>query len=1126
MAEPTSTTVDISEEPPVQPQQPLAPPGEDSVSFSGIGGIEPEPGHLTVPPPLPLQTDPDQHDHEGEGHDQQLPSPRLFDPDVDWIDVASDEVLRSHLKEALQHLRDKDRDLTIAAEIGQHLLEANNALKSAYQDILKRSAPASTLPLPSADEVLRASLSHVNPFEHIAPAEGSFIANKFSNALVTAVETPSPSFSNHGNEAGGHHSVPTSPTWAPSEEPEYFSGDGEVEAAPFSPYSPTLTAGILAGGGSGVGIGVGAGASTSAIVGRTRSPSARAAAPPKLASIRAAATVLSEEQTTTQLTQATPATAATSDNTDTFDAAHGAPTSPTHIHAPKSIVSSPTSMGPSPANRTRARAQSRSKQHRSPNASLSPTLRSASLSFDLTDYVASLERANADLQVQLRASKMRFRDAQQAHARNVARLEGDIEDLRVELANAENKLKGLEGEKQRWLKERLAHRRERSSLELNDAEVIGDLNRRIRASDEETTRLLSVKRDLERRLEVTLNALQQAEGRCVELEDKMLENTILQDINEKQTRHIEELQEQLEEHRLRLQALSSAEMLEDAFHAHGAISPSPTSIQHRIDGQSDTFGEKSERASSFKQDTKSNAPSSHPKAQIQASSVTSNTVPPAARTQFYPSLLTSPLVFATNPLQNVLAAAGKVPLVNTLTSSFGNASASTAKPPSASSSVPSSTTSHVASSSASVTGSHPHFFGDITSGDAGGAQIYDRVAGSRRGSSTGFSPVPPPSLMLAPLGLQNSTESGGVVGGMVGAAPVTALRDRQKPAWRRASVPVQPSQSPMPPLSESDGEEIIHIGPDRSGNRGKTTRRAKHRSLHSELGPYLSTFSGSAGGDGGNYSYQIPIKGGDGGHASEEEDDEYCDAEFSPGAVSRRSSTDPTQFYMALENEFGLVEHPESGATATSSGVVPPPRPPSEGSVSSVVIHEEEDEVEEPMPTAPPGAWTVSIPPIIQQPVKANTAATAAVPLKASSTSTTLLPPPLKVGDDNVHHTSPSNLRRKSAIPLTTTKKATHGSAHTRSKSTSTTTATKRGRSNSTGASSINNSAGAIYYRGGFGPANPGQIMRMLIQMWLRLLYGLVPSGARMMLSEVVGGSGKRRSSVSAAEAGNAKGRK
>ncbi|KAI8803992.1 hypothetical protein BJ742DRAFT_906489 [Cladochytrium replicatum] len=77
----------------------------------------------------------------------------------------SEEEYRSRGSEVLRALHEKNRDLRVAAQIGQSLLTANAALKKAYEDLL--AAKGCTLPgdLVTADQVLRNALYHVNPFE-------------------------------------------------------------------------------------------------------------------------------------------------------------------------------------------------------------------------------------------------------------------------------------------------------------------------------------------------------------------------------------------------------------------------------------------------------------------------------------------------------------------------------------------------------------------------------------------------------------------------------------------------------------------------------------------------------------------------------------------------------------------------------------------------------------------------------------------------------------------------------------------------------------------------------------------------------------------------------------------------
>ncbi|KAJ1566158.1 hypothetical protein HK096_005236 [Nowakowskiella sp. JEL0078] len=75
--------------------------------------------------------------------------------------------LRSQLDKAQMYsIHIQLPNLTIAAEIGQHLLQANAALKTAYQDLLNYSKKHMKMePTRTADEILRDVLMDVNPFE-------------------------------------------------------------------------------------------------------------------------------------------------------------------------------------------------------------------------------------------------------------------------------------------------------------------------------------------------------------------------------------------------------------------------------------------------------------------------------------------------------------------------------------------------------------------------------------------------------------------------------------------------------------------------------------------------------------------------------------------------------------------------------------------------------------------------------------------------------------------------------------------------------------------------------------------------------------------------------------------------
>ncbi|KAI8141352.1 hypothetical protein BJV82DRAFT_518590 [Fennellomyces sp. T-0311] len=70
-----------------------------------------------------------------------------------WVADKSSAELTSLLKNAYSTLREKDRDLALAAEIGKSLLENNMCLKSRYEDLLEQVNQCNqSLPSPSIDD--------------------------------------------------------------------------------------------------------------------------------------------------------------------------------------------------------------------------------------------------------------------------------------------------------------------------------------------------------------------------------------------------------------------------------------------------------------------------------------------------------------------------------------------------------------------------------------------------------------------------------------------------------------------------------------------------------------------------------------------------------------------------------------------------------------------------------------------------------------------------------------------------------------------------------------------------------------------------------------------------------------
>ncbi|KAI9322115.1 hypothetical protein BX666DRAFT_1849315 [Dichotomocladium elegans] len=73
---------------------------------------------------------------------------------VSWMAEKSTNELIPMLKNAYAALKDKERDLMLAAEIGKSLLENNIRLKTSYEELLQQTQQSYTLPLPTPSSSL------------------------------------------------------------------------------------------------------------------------------------------------------------------------------------------------------------------------------------------------------------------------------------------------------------------------------------------------------------------------------------------------------------------------------------------------------------------------------------------------------------------------------------------------------------------------------------------------------------------------------------------------------------------------------------------------------------------------------------------------------------------------------------------------------------------------------------------------------------------------------------------------------------------------------------------------------------------------------------------------------------
>ncbi|KAJ3269511.1 hypothetical protein HK104_005112 [Borealophlyctis nickersoniae] len=163
--------------------------------------------------------------------------------------------------------------------------------------------------------------------------------------------------------------------------------------------------------------------------------------------------------------------------------------------------------------------------------------------------VSSLRRTNQSLQDQLRDTLQDLRDAEHSHTRSVASLERDLERLRHELDVTAQAAADLESERRKLMREKAEARRDTKDLEISDSATITTLQNRIRALESERSRLEAQKRDAERRITNQRMELETLSTRVVELETREHETKELRNELERQCRLVEELREQLEDHR-------------------------------------------------------------------------------------------------------------------------------------------------------------------------------------------------------------------------------------------------------------------------------------------------------------------------------------------------------------------------------------------------------------------------------------------------------------------------------------------------------------------------------------------------------------------------------------------------
>ncbi|KAI8824114.1 uncharacterized protein EV422DRAFT_307141 [Fimicolochytrium jonesii] len=196
-------------------------------------------------------------------------------------------------------------------------------------------------------------------------------------------------------------------------------------------------------------------------------------------------------------------------------------------------------------------------------------------------YVASLEKANADLQSCLEASEAELRDTERMHRQVVSHLrrrnealedqlratlqdlrnveatnaeamctlERDLDQLRQDLQITEQTAAELEVDRQRLLHEKRTIRRDSEDMEKSDELIIADLQNHIYELEAEITKLLAAKDKAESRSQVQKEELAKLTDHVKALQLEFESSEDWHDECERQRKIIEELTEQLEDMR-------------------------------------------------------------------------------------------------------------------------------------------------------------------------------------------------------------------------------------------------------------------------------------------------------------------------------------------------------------------------------------------------------------------------------------------------------------------------------------------------------------------------------------------------------------------------------------------------
>ncbi|KAI8387532.1 hypothetical protein BD560DRAFT_382777 [Blakeslea trispora] len=171
------------------------------------------------------------------------------------------------------------------------------------------------------------------------------------------------------------------------------------------------------------------------------------------------------------------------------------------------------------------------------------------------EIIESLERKNAEIQLLLEQTQKESDLTNQTYNKKQQKLESEIEILKHDLDLAAQKVQELEEIKKQQHVGQLDERREFEQRQSEDLELLGELTKKLEELCMENKHLQLSKKSVEDKLLVSLKDLDLLKKEFEQFELTQLNYATLQEAFEQQRKHIKELSDSLEDHRLILSKL-------------------------------------------------------------------------------------------------------------------------------------------------------------------------------------------------------------------------------------------------------------------------------------------------------------------------------------------------------------------------------------------------------------------------------------------------------------------------------------------------------------------------------------------------------------------------------------------